>query len=561
MVHGCGERAFRFAGAGGNGCSTMNLMRWVVLFAALSLEAQKADLVVRNAVIYTVDPAHPAASVIAAKDGKIIYIGDEYDGSRARTVNAQSAAIIPGLIDSHVHMEGLGDSLETIDLRGVQSEAQAAALVRDAARAHKPGEWIRGRAWDQNLWPGQQFPTKQSISEAAPENPVALTRVDGHAVWVNQKALDLADINASTPDPSGGKIVRLASGQPSGVLVDQAQGLVRRKIPAPSPEEVRRRLARAAKECARLGLTSVHDAGISAADLEAYRSLIAAHELPVRVNAMIGGVGPLWEEFKKKGPEIGPFLTVRSIKLYADGALGSRGAALLAPYADDPNNTGLLINSEELIRQVAIDAVAKGFQVCTHAIGDRGNHIVLNAYAAALKGPNDKRFRVEHAQVVAPEDFARFKQYSVIASMQPTHATSDMGWAAARIGPERVKGAYAWQTFLKLGVPVPSGSDFPVENPNPIWGFYSAVTRQDHDSKPEGGWFPDQRMSREEALRSWTLTGAYAAFEEKSKGSLETGKVADFIMLSDDIMKVPAAQIWRAHVKMTVLGGRVVYEE
>lgn len=536
-------------------------MRFLCVFAALSLQAQTADLVIVNATIHTADPAHPTASVLAVRGKTIVYVGDRFSGTAAKTIDAHGAAVVPGLIDSHTHMEGLGDSLENLDLRGVQSEAEAAQLVRKAAQDRKPGEWIRGRAWDQNLWPGKQFPTKESITEAAPNNPVALSRVDGHATWANQKALDLADVNASTPDPSGGKIIRGKGNRPAGVLVDRAQGLVTRKIPAATAEETRRRILRAAKECARLGLTSVHDAGVTRGDLDAYRALIASGELPVRVNAMVGGVGPLWEEYKKRGPEIGEMLTVRSIKMYADGALGSRGAALLAPYSDDPKNSGLLINDEPLLRQVSLDAVRTGFQVCTHAIGDRGNHIVLNAYANALKGPNDKRFRIEHAQVVAPEDFARFKQYSVIASMQPTHATSDMGWAETRLGPERIKGAYAWQTFLKLGVPLPSGSDFPVENPNPIWGFYSAVTRQDHEGKPEGGWFPDQRLSREEALRSWTQTGAYAAFEEKTKGSLTVGKLADFIMLSADIMTIPANEIYRTRVTMTVLGGKIVYSE
>lgn len=534
-------------------------MRWLLPFVSLSLCAQTVDLSVINAHIYTGNPAHPIASSLNVTAGKIVSVDQQ---AKARTViDAHGAVIIPGLIDSHTHMQGLGDSLENIDLRGVTSEAQAVAIVRDAIKDHKPGEWIRGRAWDQNLFADKQFPTKEALSKAAPNNPVALTRVDGHALWVNQKALDLADVNGSTPDPPGGKIIRNAAGQPAGVLVDRAQGLVSAKIPKPTAEQVERRLARAAKECARLGMTSVHDAGVTPADLDAYRALIAQHRLPVRVNAMIGGTGPLWEQYKQSGPEIGPFLTVRSIKLYADGALGSRGAALLAPYADDPNNVGLLITDEPTIRQVAIDAAAKGFQVATHAIGDRGNRTVLDAYAAALKGPNDKRFRVEHAQVIAPEDFVKFKKYSIIASMQPTHATSDMGWAGTRLGPERVKGAYAWQMLLKLGVRFASGSDFPVENPNPIWGFYSAVTRQDHTGMPAGSWFPDQRLSREEALASWTKGGAYAAFEEKAKGILTPGMLADFIFLSADIMKIPESEVWKVKVVKTILNGEIVFSE
>jgi len=371
----------------------------------------------------------------------------------------------------------------------------------------------------------------------------------------------LADVNGKTPDPAGGKILRSASGDATGVLIDMAKELVGRKVPPPTAEQVKRRLARATTELARLGITSVHDAGVSYETLQGYRSLIAANQMPVRVNAMIGGVGPLWNLYQKRGPEIGEFLTVRSIKLYADGALGSRGAALLAPYSDDPGNSGLLINKEELIREVALQAVKSGFQVCTHAIGDRGNRAVLNAYATALVGQNDKRFRIEHAQVVAPEDFDLFRKYNVIASVQATHATSDMGWAETRLGPDRIKGAYAWQTFLKHGIVVVNGSDFPVEQPNPIPGFYSAVTREDQKSAPKGGWYPAQKMSRTEALQSWTQTGAYAEFAEKTKGSLTPGKLADFIMLSSDIMTVPEQDILKAHVTMTVVGGRIVYSE
>ncbi len=536
-------------------------MRFFAILAALSLDAQTADLLIRNATIYTADPAHPKASVLAVKDGKILAVGDTFQGKTTRTVDAHGAMVMPGFIDSHGHVEALGDSLGIIDLRGVPSEAEAAALVKKAAQSAKPGEWIRGRSWDQNLWPGKQFPTKATLDSAAPGNPVVLSRVDGHALWVNQRALDLADVNGSTPDPAGGKILRSSAGEATGVLIDQAQRLVSQKVPPPSAEQVRMHLALATQELSRLGITSVHDAGVSAATLEGYRSLLAAGQLPVRVNAMIGGVGPLWERYKQRGPEIGDFLTVRSIKLYADGALGSRGAALLAPYSDDPGNQGLLINSEDLIRQVSLDAVKTGFQVCTHAIGDRGNRAVLNAYAAALGGANDKRFRIEHAQVIAPEDFGLFRKYNIIASMQATHATSDMGWAETRLGPQRVQGAYAWQTFLKQGTVVANGSDFPVEQPNPIWGFYSAVTREDHEGAPKGGWYPSQRMTREEALESWTAAGAYAAFEEKSKGTLAPGKLADFVMLSADIMQVPEPEISRARITMTVVGGRIVYRE
>jgi predicted amidohydrolase YtcJ len=322
-------------------------------------------------------------------------------------------------------------------------------------------------------------------------------------------------------------------------------------------------LERAAKVCSRFGLTTVHDAGVDAATLEAYRALIAEDRLPLRVYAMIfvASSVQLWKDFQARGPEIGAFLTVRSVKLLADGALGSRGAAMLEPYSDDPNNSGLLILSREYIEKIAREAIAAGFQVNTHAIGDRANRTVLEAYGAALGGKNDKRFRVEHAQIVAPEDFKRFKDNAILASMQPTHATSDMPWAALRVGADRIQGGYAWQTFHKLGVHLPFGSDFPVENPNPIWGFYAAITRQDMDGNPPGGWFPEQRLTRAEALRSWTIEGAYAAFEEEKKGSIAPGKLADFVMLSDDIMQVAPERVYKTRVTMTVLDGKIVYQE
>jgi predicted amidohydrolase YtcJ len=539
----------------------MNLI--LALFFGL-MGAQAADLVITGARIYTLNPQNSVVSAIAVKDGKVVAVGDNVDTHiepSTRRINAQGATIVPGLIDSHVHMQGLGDSLEILDLRVVKSAEAVAEMVRREAGKRKPGEWIRGRSWDQTLFPSRQFPSGDMLTAAAPRNPVYLTRVDGHAAWVNQKALEIADVNQATKDPPGGKILRTAAGAPTGILIDRAQELVARHIPAATTDEIAQRIARAARECARLGITSVHDAGVRSQDLDAYRMLIARNELPVRVYAMIGGDGALWREYLKRGPEVGDRLTVRSIKLYADGALGSRGAAMLAPYSDDPGNSGLLITQKPDIERIAREAVDHGFQVNTHAIGDRGNRIVLEAYGAALKGANDRRFRIEHAQVIAPEDFALFAKYSVIASIQSTHATSDMRWAQDRLGPERVRGAYAWRRFLDAGVHIANGSDFPVENPNPLWGFYAAVTRQDHSGAPAGGWFPDQRMTREEALKSWTLWGAYAAFDEMQRGSLEPGKLADFVMLSGDILKMPAPEILTTRVKMTVLGGKIVFSE
>jgi predicted amidohydrolase YtcJ len=539
-------------------------MLYILPFLAGVAFAQTADLAVTNAHIYTVEGSHSTASAIAVKSGKILAIGNDisqYVGTATKRLDAHGATIIPGLIDSHGHMEALGESLEILDLRSTKSEREIAEIVRKAARNRKPGEWIQGRAWDQNNWAEKQFPTAEAISAAAPGNPVFLSRVDGHACWVNRKAMEMAGLTAATPDPAGGKIIRDASGAPAGVLIDRAQSLVTRKIPPASAEELREQLKRAALDCVRLGITTVHDAGVSAEAIEQYRVLLRDRQLPVRIYAMIGGEGALWNDYLTRGPEIGERLTVRSIKLVSDGALGSRGAALKQPYADDPANSGLPILQQKDIERAARAAVAHGFQVNTHAIGDRANRTVLDAYGAVLGGANDKRFRIEHAQVVSLDDIPLFQKYSVIASMQATHATSDMPWAEARLGPERVKGAYAWRRFLSIGVHVPNGSDFPVEDPNPLWGFYAAITRQDREGSPPGGWFPDQRMTREEALRSWTMEGAYAAFEEKSKGSLVPGKLADFVMLSGDIMQVPPSEILQTRVKMTVVGGEIVYSQ
>ena len=534
-----------------------------VIFTS-AIFAEQADIAIVHANIHTVNPAEPEAAAIAIAHGRILALGRDvsaYIGPKTEVLDARGATILPGFIDSHGHMEALGESLENLDLRGIASENAIADKVRAEASTRKPGEWIRGDAWDQNLWPSKAFPGADLISKAAPNNPVALGRVDGHALWVNREAMKIADIDRSTRDPDGGRILRDASGNPAGVLLDRAMSLVYSKIPPPSPAQLESRLLRAAQECARLGITTVHDAGVPQSVIDAYHSLIAKHQLPIHIYAMIQNSPELIDAWLARGPEIGDDLTVRSIKLIADGALGSRGAALLEPYSDDSANSGLLILNRAFIRSIAERAIPRGFQVNTHAIGDRANHETLLAYADALGGPNDKRFRIEHAQVVAPGDFELFRKFNIIASMQPTHATSDMPWAQARLGPARIRGAYAWQTLLHLGVRVPSGSDFPVENPNPIPGFYAAVTRQDKRGIPPAGWFPDQRMSRKEALASWTIEGAYAAFEERKKGSLAPGKMADLILLSGDPMTAPPPDILKIRVTMTIAGGRIVYRK
>jgi predicted amidohydrolase YtcJ len=541
------------------------LLRNAILCLAIASAClgQVADLVVTGARIYTVNPAQPTASALAVKEGRILAIGDRLDlfiGKGTRVLNVGGATVIPGLVDSHVHLAGLGQALDILDLREADSIDVVVRQVREAAAAAKPGEWIRGRGWDQTRWPGREFPNRNYLSEAAPDNPVYLSRIDGHAAWVNAKALEVGGIDEQTPHPKGGRIVRGPDGRLNGVLIDRAMGLVSRNIPVATSQQIQRHLKLAAEECARLGLTSVHDAGVGRATIQAYRALIARDEMPIRAYVMIGGQGDLWDEYRAKGPEIGERLTIRSIKLVADGALGSRGAALIESYQDDNGNQGLVILQKEDVERVAKQAVQAGFQVATHAIGDLANRLALQAYGEALGGQNDRRFRVEHAQIVHPDDFPLFKQYSVIASVQATHATSDMRWAEDRIGPQRALGSYAWRTFLDTGVRIANGSDFPVEHPNPMLGFYAAITRQDAKGWPKSGWYPEQKLTREEALKSWTLDGAYAAFEEATKGSLEPGKLADFLVLSKDIMEIEPREILDTHVLMTFVGGQLVHE-
>jgi hypothetical protein len=404
------------------------------------------------------------------------------------------------------------------------------------------------------------------LDAAAKDIPVYLRRIDGHAVWVNTKALTIAGVSKSTRDPEGGRIVRDREGEPTGVFVDNAVALLDSVLPAPSLEERTTAIEAAIQVCIRLGLTEVHDMGVDLEGISIYKKLIESGKFAFRVYAAIDGVGPTWEYYSRNGPEIGgddARLTVRALKLYADGALGSRGAALIDPYSDDPTNRGLTLTSTDVLRRSATEALEKGFQLCIHAIGDRANSMTLKVYEEVLRShaakPGEARFRIEHAQVLEKDDIRKFHELGVIPVMQPAHCTSDMFWAIDRLGPRRILGAYAWRSLLSAGSIVPGGSDFPVESPNPLWGFYAAVTRQDHEGRPEGGWYPEQRMTREEALKSFTLWGAYAAFQETSKGTIEPGKLADIVILSNDIMKIDARDILSTTVEATMVGGSVVY--
>jgi len=530
--------------------------------------AMTADLILTGGPIYTVDPARPRVEAIAIAAGRIQLAGDTASvlalkGQNTRVIDLTGRAAVPGLIDAHGHISGLGFAAARLDLTGTTSAAQIAALVKARAATLPEGRWIRGRGWDQNDWKEKAFPTAEALDAAAPAHPVLLDRVDGHAVWVNTAAMRLAGITKSTPDPPGGRIVRDASGEATGVFVDAAEGLIASKAPPPTRQELREALSAGMQRCLAAGLTGVHDAGVDAAALSVYRELLVDGVTPFRVYAMLSDDETLVAERFGKGPEIGlgdGRLTVRSVKMYMDGALGSRGAALLAPYSDDAANSGLQITTPERLADVSRKALAAGFQINVHAIGDRGNRLALDAMQTALAGRRDARFRIEHAQVLSLDDIPRFASLGVIASMQPTHATSDMYWAEDRLGAARAQGAYAWRRLLDAGARLACGSDFPVESERPMLGFYAAITRQDPKGWPEGGWHPDQRLTRDEALRCFTLDAAWAAFQEAEVGSLQQGKRADITVLSADIMSIPPAAILTTDAVMTIVGGQVAWE-
>jgi predicted amidohydrolase YtcJ len=542
----------------------------LMLLLATPAFAQHEAFVVHNAVVYTADPELPRAEAFAIADGRIVMVGDAATVLAAHPtlhrIDAGGRAVIPGLIDAHAHLMGLGLSMMNADLAGARSVEEIIARLRSHEATLPEGAWLLGRGWDQNLWPTREFPTRQDLDAAFPDRPVWLTRVDGHAAWGNTAALRTAGRNlldAHVADPEGGRILREDDGSPTGVFIDTAMRFVGQAVPQVSPDDRRRALRLAIGETSRFGLTGIHDAGIDLETIALYRRAIDEDDFNLRVYGMIGGAGETLNYFCQNEPilDYGDRLTVRSIKLYIDGALGSRGAALLEDYADDPGNDGLLMLAEAEYRAIVERAMGCGLQVNTHAIGDRGNRVVLDAYeaAGARQGGNDGRHRIEHAQVVELSDIPRFAQQGVIASMQPIHATSDMYWAEDRVGAERARGAYAWRKMLDEGVRLAFGSDFPVEPVNPLLGFFAALTRQDAEGWPEGGWFPDQALSRAETLHAFTLGAAYAAFQEEVTGSISVGKWADFVILSRDIMQVPVEEILETEVAATFVGGTKVF--
>ncbi len=543
--------------------------------APAMLGAQRsADLVLTNGRIYTVDIARPIASALAVRGDRVVFVGSDTEaralaGAATRVIDLQGNTVIPGIIDAHAHLLGFGTLLRQVNLAGAESYEEVIARVTEWGKTAKPGEWIAGRGWDQTRWPTKEFPTHDALSRVLPDNPVALGRIDGHALLVNAKAMELAGISARTRDPVGGRIIRSAQGAPSGVFIDNAKQLIERVIPAPSREEKRKAILAAIAECNRYGLVGIHDAGQDASTIAIYEELAKAGNFNLRNYVMLSDPGDrtaaLRNSYVMRGPEsdlYGGRLWIRAIKLYSDGALGSRGAALLAPYSDETANSGLLVSQPQHIAMMAELGLTRGFQVNVHAIGDRGNRIALDAFESALRRipKADHRFRVEHAQVISLEDIPRFARLGVIPSMQATHQTSDMRWAEARVGPQRIRGAYAWRSLLNTGVITPNGTDFPVEEVNPLLTFHAAITRQDAAGSPPGGWYPEQKMTREEALQSMTIWAAYAGFQESVMGSISPGKYADFVILDRDIMRIPESEILSTRVLSTWMGGRPVYQ-
>ena len=548
----------------------LTLVVLALLPASASAQAQTADLVFLNGTVYTADAARPQAQAVAVRDGRIVFVGSTREaramaGTSTRVVDLEGKAMIPGMIDSHGHVTSLGAALQNVDLVGTRSFEEIVERMT-ARAAEAPGSgWLQGRGWDQNEWTDTRFPNHAILTAAVPDRPVALGRVDGHALIVNQAALQAAGIDRSTPDPAGGRILRDANGDATGVLIDNAMGLVYSVIPASTPAEIREGIMLAQADLNRLGLTSTGDAGVGRRATEVFEQMARDDELTFRNNIMVAAGGGL-DHYLQMGPRFNiggkGRLNVAAIKVSIDGALGSRGAALLEPYSDEDGHTGLLLVEPDTLRRIADDAARTGFQLNVHAIGDRGNRIVLDVFEEALgrAGVADHRWRIEHAQILHRFDIPRFAELGVIPSMQAIHQASDMAWVPNRIGYSRLFGTYAWRSLIESGVVIAGGSDFPVESPDPLLSFHAAVTRQNSDNWPSGGWFPEQKMTRQEALLHLTAWGAYAAFQEDEIGSITEGKWADMVILSEDIMTVPDERILDAQVLMTVVGGDVVYD-
>ena len=534
---------------------------FVIMFAMVSCtKKEKADLIVKNARVYTVNEAFDTAEAFAVKDGKFIAVGSDTEILEKYTADSvldmKGQNIYPGFIDPHCHFYGYGRTLRAADLRGTGSFDEIVEILKIHAEKYPHG-WILGRSWDQNDWEDKSFPTNEKLNELFPDRPVLLTRVDGHAGIANQAALDLSGFSEDT-QIEGGKL-EVKNGKLTGLLIEKALDHMGAFVPEGSSEEIVAMLKDAQQNCFEVGLTSVGDAGLDKNIVLMMDSLHEAGVLKMRINAMLNPTKENIEQFVKNGHYITDFLTVRSLKMYADGALGSRGACMLEPYSDDPENHGIMVNTTDSIAKVCKLAYDNNYQINIHAIGDSANRTVLDVYEQFLKEGNDRRWRIEHAQVIHPNDFKRFGQYAVIPSVQTTHATSDMYWAEDRVGAERIKGAYAYLDLLNQNAWLPNGSDFPVEEINPLYGFYAGTARKDLEGFPPEGFQTENALSREQALRAMTIWAAKSAFEEDKKGSIEIGKLADFVVSDTDLMKDALDKVPQTKILKTFVGGKAVY--
>jgi predicted amidohydrolase YtcJ len=544
----------------------LNRLSFAALLLTLAWTTADADTALHNINGYTStgDGILEFTVLVFDDAGRVVATGDAdllEQHSDASRLDGQGRTVLPGLIDAHAHVASLGFLKTSLDLTGVANLEDAVAAIAQYRKDKPHARWITGRGWNQVLWPVREFPTAGHIDAVVDDRPVWLRRIDGHAGWANSAALKLAGIDKDTQDPVGGKILRDANGRATGVLIDQAMDLIEAHVPQPDKAEIRTALRAAIDTLLSEGITSVHDAGVDLTNAEIYMSMADDSELGMRIYAMTGGAGDVLDAIGKPIYAYGnDRLEISSVKLYSDGALGSRGAAMIEPYSDDPENRGLPFWTQDELDAMVIKANDMGFQVGIHAIGDLGNQMSLNAFARAQGGkPSPLRNRIEHSQIVTLEDIPRFAELGIIASMQATHATSDMNMAEDRIGPERILGGYAWRRMLEAGVVLANGSDFPVELSNPFHGLYASVTRQSRGGEPDGGWYADQSLTRAETLHSFTLAGAYAARQEDRLGSLEPGKWADFIVIDRNYFTVPAAEIDDIVVIETWVGGQKAY--
>ncbi|MGZ5482150.1 MAG: amidohydrolase [Pyrinomonadaceae bacterium] len=551
----------------------------VFLFASAPASiqpSQTADLIFTNGNVYTVTEKQPHAQAIAVKGDRIVFVGTNaaakrFQGKNTRVVDLRGATVVPGLADAHAHFTGVGQREMNLNLEGITTLEEFLAKVKERVDQAKPGEWVTGRGWIETFWKPPVFPTRADLDKVAPNNPVYLTRADGHASVANSAALKIADVTKDTKDPFGGQVLKdKQTSEPTGMLIDTAQGFVSRHIPARGEGSAEEAMVLANKRSIELGWTQIHDAGGSYREVELFKKLYGEGKLKIRLYKAVHGPSADAQRLLKEGPTIGAFdnrFTLRTIKVVSDGALGSRGAALLEPYSDDTSNKGILRVKVEELRPMLEEALRVGIQVETHAIGDWANRFILDEYERALKivpAQNrkfrDPRWRDEHSQIVNPSDLPRFAKLGIIPSMQPSHAIGDLHFVPSRIGIARTAGAYAWQTLIKSGAIIAGGSDAPVERGEPMIEFYAAVARKDIRGFSGDGWHPEEKVTREQALKMFTIWPAFAAFEEKLRGSIAVGKLADLTILSADIMKIPEAEILKTRCVMTVIGGQIVHE-